>query len=154
MPVFDVFDGGNQLGLEVTVVVPAKHLLVRHTADTLRYLATYQGLERRSIDIMVHGINVAKRTAVCKVDIGHRLQRSCGTEGPLANDVAGGQHLSYEHLFHLAHADRVDVAKNHIGDILSCEVAMVLALWKDVIGRPYGMLQPPRPFLVARLENI
>ena len=56
MLVFDVFDGGNQLGLEVNVVVLAKHLLVRHTAYALRHLSTYQGLERRSIDIMVHRI--------------------------------------------------------------------------------------------------
>ena len=154
MLVFDVFDGGIQLGFEVTVVVLAEHFLVRHTADAFQYLSVKRSLERGSIDIMVHGHNVAERPAVCKVDIGYRLQRSGGTEGPLANDVACGQHLSHDHLFCLAHAFRVDVAKDDVGDILSGDVAMVLALWKDVIGRPDGMFQPPGTFLVARLEDL
>lgn len=70
----DIFDGGVELGLEVAVIVLAKHFLVGHTADAFQYLSVKRSLERGSVDIMAHGHNVAERPAIGKVDIGYRLQ--------------------------------------------------------------------------------
>ena len=102
---------------------------------------------------MVHRVDIAKRTAVVEVDASGGLQWPCRTKGAFANDMTCGQHGLDGRGLYLAHADGVDVADDNVRDVLGREVAVVLALWFNVIRRPYGVFQPAGTFLVACPED-
>ena len=98
---------------------------------------------------MAHGADAAKRAAIVEVDRSGGLQWPCGTESALTNDMTRGQHGLDGCRLYLAHADGEDIAKDDVWDVLGGDVAVVSALWLNIIRCPNGMLQPAGTFLIT-----
>ena len=136
-------------------MVFAQHYLIGSVADAFGHPATDKGLECGGVYVVTSEVgSVAKGTSVVEVDVGIGLQGTVGAICALANGIGSGKGGLGTHGFYLAHADRVYVAENDVGDALSGDIAEVFLVGSDMVGNPLGVFETSGTFFVAGLHNL
>ena len=150
----NVVDCGIQLRTEIAVVVFAEHNLVRGVPNAFPNFAADLCFKGGGVNVVSsREIAVTERTAVVEVDAHRGLQRAGTTVRAFPDGMRRGQHCFDGHRLNFTHTHGVDVAKNHVWNILGSDITMIFLVRFNIVRRPHGVFQPTWTFFVTGLQD-